>query len=120
MRTTKRVNPLFLSALFLAVWIAGFSVLFSRLDQDTKAEQRTALENALERDITGCYALEGAYPPDLQYLKDHYGLTWDEKLFYVDYRPVAANIRPYYIIISLTEEAGPDRDPAGRDAGGSL
>ena len=73
MRTTRRVNPLFFSALFLAVWIAGFSVL-----------------------------------------------TWDEKLFYVDYRPVAANIRPYYIIISLTEEAGPDRDPAGRDAGGSL
>ena len=82
MRTTKRVNPLFLSALVLAVWIAGFSVLFSRLDQDTKAEQRTALENALERDITGCYALEGAYPPDLQYLKDHYGRKYPPLLYH--------------------------------------
>ena len=120
MKRKKRINTLFLSALLCIVWFASFWALLDHVGRNTAAEQRTALETALERDITGCYALEGAYPPDLQYLKDHYGLTWDERLFYVDYRPVASNIRPYYIIISLTEDAGPDRDSAGRDAGGRL
>ena len=120
MRPKRRINTLFLSALLMVIWIGGFARLLDNVGKSTARELRTALENALERDITGCYALEGAYPPDLQYLRDHYGLTWDESLFFVDYRPVASNIRPYYIIINLTDEAGPDRDFTGRDAGGSL
>ena len=120
MRPKRRINTVFLSALLCVLWIGAFAGLLDRVGKSSVTEQRTALETALERDITGCYALEGAYPPDLQYLKDHYGLTWDESLFYVDYRPVAANIRPYYIIINLTEEAGDGRDSAGRDAGGTL
>lgn len=73
-----------------------------RVVRDSDAERRRALESAVQRDITSCYALEGAYPPDLQYLKDHYGLTWDESRYFVDYRPVASNIRPFYVIIEVS------------------
>ena len=77
-----------------------------RLERESVGEQREALEMALERDITTCYALEGHFPPDLPYLREHYGLMYDETLFYVDYRPYGSNLRPFYIVL--------DREGSGR------
>ena len=88
-----KYKPLF-SLLLAAAVLLCFLRGISQLEENHREEGRQQLEQALRRAAVTCYALEGAYPPDLQYLKDHYGLTWDEKLFYVDYRPVAANIRP--------------------------
>ena len=64
------------------------------------------ITRAMERDITACYALEGMYPPDLEYIRVHYGLTYPESRFYVDYRPIASNIRPDYAVIMLRQEKG--------------
>ena len=61
-------------------------------------EQET-LENAISRDIVQCYALEGMYPPSLSYMEDHYGLTYDKNVFFVDYQPIAANLYPDYTVI---------------------
>ena len=99
-----RVNPIIISALIFIFWIGLFVMFTGRLERESAAEQKEALESALERDITTCYALEGQFPPDLQYLRDHYGLAYDEDLFYVDYRPHGSNIRPFYIVLE-TETA---------------
>ena len=61
-----------------------------------------SLENALNRSITQCYAVEGAYPPSLAYIKEHYGLIYDEELFYVDYQPIGSNIMPDVTIMLKT------------------
>ena len=55
--------------------------------------------------ITNCYALEGFFPPDLQYMEEHYGLSYDKSQFFVDYQPVAANIRPDYFVLLLKEDS---------------
>ena len=60
---------------------------------------RETLENALNRSITYCYAVEGAYPQSLDYLKTNYGITYNEDLFFVDYRISGANIFPDVTII---------------------
>ena len=99
-----RVNHIIISALIFIFWIGLFVMFTGRLERESAAEQKEALESALERDITTCYALEGQFPPDLQYLRDHYGLAYDEDLFYVDYRPHGSNIRPFYIVLE-TETA---------------
>ena len=49
--------------------------------------------------IVYCYATEGTYPESLEDLKAHYGLTYDEDLFFVDYQTVGANIYPDVTII---------------------
>ncbi len=67
----------------------------------TIARQQESLENAINRDIAQCYALEGAYPPSLDYIKEHYGLTYDETTFFVDYQPIAANLYPDVTIILI-------------------
>lgn len=103
-----RINTIFLSVLICALWISAFVVLTNKLENDSAAEQHEALEKALERDITTCYALEGYFPPDLQYLRDHYGLAYDEDRFYVDYRPHGSNIRPFYIVLDRKASEEPE------------
>lgn len=69
------------------------------LSDNTVKRQKEALENAITRNITYCYAVEGTYPESLSYLKEHYGLVYDEERFYVDYRTSGANILPDVTII---------------------
>ncbi|GAA0793341.1 hypothetical protein GCM10008910_08170 [Faecalicatena orotica] len=83
---------------FLLIIILFYQGIQS-LSSSTLRRQKESLENALNRNITYCYAVEGAYPESLDYLKDHYGLTYDESRFYVDYRVSGANILPDVTII---------------------
>ena len=104
-RRHSRGNFILLAGMLLTLlWVWLFTVIAGNLSIRTQSEQRIALETAIDHAIASCYALEGMYPPTLDYMKANYGLTYDEDLFYVTYRPVASNIRPEYFIISLTGE----------------
>lgn len=92
----------------VSLLVCGFVLVLvilaaGRIAGDTSTRQEESLNTALQKDITNCYALEGFYPPDLQYLKDHYGLVYDENAYLVDYQPVGSNIRPTYTIIPLRQ-----------------
>lgn len=65
----------------------------------TAAQQLESLQTALSRSIAQCYAVEGMYPPDLQYLKDHYGLIYDETEFLVDYEAYGSNLMPEVTVL---------------------
>lgn len=71
----------------------------SSISTGTRKRQRESLESALMRSVTHCYALEGMYPASLDYLKENYGLTYDESLFFVDYQTIGSNILPDITII---------------------
>ena len=62
--------------------------------QSNAAEQMAILEKAVNRSITQCYALAGTYPPDMEYLTAHYGLTYDHDQYFIDYQYIGANLRP--------------------------
>lgn len=83
------------SLILLFVFVFGLS----SIQETTVAKQQESLETALMRDITHCYAVEGYYPPSLDYIEEHYGLTYDKELFFVDYQPVGSNMRPSVTII---------------------
>jgi hypothetical protein len=80
---------------FLAVDATGRSSI---------AREQESLENALARDIIQCYAIEGRYPPSLEYLEQHYGLTYDKKTFFIDYMPIAANLYPDVTILLINSD----------------
>lgn len=65
----------------------------------TKEEQKKSLEEAIQRGITQCYAVEGRYPDSLEYLKKEYGIQYDSHDFFVDYQIAGANIAPDITII---------------------
>lgn len=83
---------------FLAVILLFLGGL-SSLSDSTLRRQKESLENAITRSVTYCYAVEGSYPENLDYLKDNYGLIYDEDTFFVDYRVMGANILPDITII---------------------
>lgn len=83
---------------FLAVLIIFIQGL-SSLSDSTMRRQKESLENAITRSVTYCYTVEGAYPENLDYLKDNYGLTYDEEVFFVDYRVIGSNVLPDITII---------------------
>lgn len=65
----------------------------------TKEKQAESLRSALNRSIVHCYCVEGTYPPSLDYLIEHYGLTYDTDDFYIDYQPIGGNLKPDVTII---------------------
>ncbi len=94
--------PAFLS---IAAFIVLFWLFYSGINsvsETSTSKQLESLETALSRSITQCYTVEGAYPPSLSYIKEHYGLTYDENLFYVDYQPIGSNIMPDVTILKRT------------------
>ncbi len=82
----------------IAVFIL-FIYTINHFSDSTILRQKMSLQNALERDIIQCYALEGFYPPSLSYIEENYGLLYDDSLFIVDYRPIGSNIYPDFTII---------------------
>ena len=94
-----RPSRLLLGLLLLSLLLPAAAAAFQSEERADARRGKQALYVALERDISTCYALEGFYPPDLDYLKEHYGLTYDENSFVVEYQPVAGNIRPDVTIL---------------------
>lgn len=84
--------------LFITLFVLFF-VSVNRVGQTSIEKQKESLDIAIHRDIVHCYAVEGVYPPSLDYLKEHYGLTYNEDMFFVDYQPIGSNILPDYTII---------------------
>lgn len=77
-----------------------FLITLNSVDHSTLERQKDSLQHAIDRDIIHCYAIEGFYPPSLAYMEEHYGLTYNKDLFFVDYQPVASNLRPEVTILT--------------------
>ncbi|MBR5798969.1 MAG: hypothetical protein IKY23_02805 [Lachnospiraceae bacterium] len=88
----------FLYVIFPVILIV-FLLAIGSLRETTITKQQESLESALMRDIAHCYAVEGFYPPSLDYIEEHYGLTYNKKLFFVDYQPIGSNMRPNVTIL---------------------
>ena len=89
--------------------ILAFIVLFvlflqgiGSVSESTLSKQQESLETALERSISQCYAVEGSYPPSLEYLKQHYGLLYDEDSFFIDYEYYGGNLLPEVTVLRRT------------------
>lgn len=88
--------------------VASFLLVFSLfmygisdLGENSVDQQKQSLERALHRSATQCYALEGYYPPSLDYLMENYPITYDDELFKIDYQPVASNLMPDITVLFL-------------------
>lgn len=93
------LHTLIISVVVSASLIILLAIMSGRIQSSSESEQQVILENAVSRSITQCYALDGAYPPDINYLVEHYGLTYDSSQYFIDYQYIGANIPPDVTII---------------------
>lgn len=70
------------------------SLLAGRMGRRTQEQQAALLKDAITRAAISCYAIEGRYPRDLQYIIDNYGVIVNSADFIVSYEAYAGNLMP--------------------------
>lgn len=89
----------------LAVGILLFFLAsVNNLDNGKREEGKEQLEQALKRCAVTCYATEGIYPPDVEYMKEHYGIQIDEERYLVRYEIFAENLMPDITVVEKRDE----------------
>lgn len=87
------LRGLMLPCAAVAVLLAFMSAL-GNLESGREGEDIRQLQEVLKQGCVSCYAAEGIYPPDLEYLKEHYGIQIDEEKYTVNYNRFAQNLMP--------------------------
>ena len=93
-RAKRGKRGLIVSAAVCAVSGAAFALSVSGVSGSMEAQQTQVLERAIEKAVVTCYAIEGQYPPTLDYILEHYGVMIDEERYDVLYDVFAQNIMP--------------------------
>ena len=89
----------------LAVVILLFFLsALNNLKTGNSEEGKLQLEQALQRCAVTCYATEGIYPPDVDYMKEHYGIQIDESKYLVRYEVFAENLMPEITVLVRKNE----------------
>ena len=92
---------IFLPLMTFAVVFVFVMMGIRSMDDTMNGQEMKRLEDSIIKSSVQCYALEGHYPESLQYLKDNYGVTYDEDQYMVDYQIYGANMLPNIKIMPL-------------------
>ena len=84
--------------LFLAAAAAFGAGSLGFLNRNGQRSQET-LRKAITRACIQCYAIEGRYPPSVEYLEENYGIQIDHDKYNVFYDGFASNIMPDITVI---------------------
>lgn len=94
----------------LAVPVLIFAVVLcflnslSDVNEGRKNEEKQQIEAAVKKAAVACYASEGVYPPDIEYIKNNYGILVDSDSFVVKYEFIGSNIIPDITVLDLYDE----------------
>jgi hypothetical protein len=94
MRASFKMAGTLLAILFSLLVLLWAWQSLTGLDMRSREAGRAVAKEAIERAVMQCYALEGSYPPNLDYLVKNYGLIIDQKRYVYLYETVAGNIHP--------------------------
>lgn len=81
------------------LFLTGTSSFLGR----ARTEGAETLRKAITRACVQCYAIEGRYPPSMEYLAQRYGVQIDESQYYVFYSGFASNLMPDITVIPVEE-----------------
>ncbi|MBN2559054.1 MAG: hypothetical protein JXB33_09905 [Clostridia bacterium] len=101
-KAISRILPL---AIVFAV-VAAVIVSLPSFGRESGYIRADAVEDTIRKYVIQCYALEGSYPPGLDYLAKNYGLILDDGRYVYYYDAFAANIMPDIEVYSRREEKG--------------
>ena len=87
--------------LLMVLLLAGVWLVVSRLSNTQSSAQTQFVEDAVRNAALTCYAVEGAYPDDLDYLRENYGLAYDQSRYYVTYDAFASNLVPDIFVVEV-------------------
>ena len=80
--------------LLMLLLLGGTWAVVSRLGTTSGEAQTQFVTDAVHNAALTCYAVEGAYPDDLEYLRENYQLAYNEDQYFVTYEAFASNRIP--------------------------
>ena len=89
-----------MAALLIGVW-----GLVTRVDHAEHTAQTQFVYDAVQNAALTCYAVEGAYPANLDYLRENYGLAYDQSRYIVRYSTFASNLVPDIFVVEMEANA---------------
>ena len=87
--------------LLMALLLGGAWLLITRLGNKSGTAQTEFVTDAVHNAALTCYAVEGAYPTSLEYLRAHYGLAYDQDRYMVRYESFGSNLMPDISVIEV-------------------
>lgn len=94
-----------LSILMLIVILTVYTMFgINKFYLNSGEQEALQIKKIIQSESVQCYALEGAYPPDLEYLVKNYGLILNHKRYYYDYTIFASNISPQIEVLPIGKE----------------
>ena len=91
--------------LLMILVLCGVWLLVTRVGSSSGAAQTEFVTEAVHNAALTCYAVEGAYPDDLEYLRENYGLAYDQSRYMVSYDAFAANQVPTIFVTEVEADA---------------
>lgn len=83
-----------------AIFLISMNAYTSYVNEKTLEQQKEILQNAVKNALRTCYAIEGKYPDDIQYLIDNYALRVNEDRFHIYFDSFAENVMPDVRVIA--------------------
>lgn len=81
------------------LWTGLIDAGNANVKQDVSRVQESVKKAAIE-----CYSVEGRFPEEIQYLKDHYGLYLNEEAYFISYEWQAENLMPNIYVYRKGQE----------------
>lgn len=93
-----------ISVAAMAAAVAVFAFAMMNFAGRTGSREEETLKKAVTRASVQCYAIEGRYPPNVEYLEENYGVQINRKKYNVFYDGFASNVMPQINIIPIEEQ----------------
>lgn len=101
-KATQRQNML-LSVLLFGIILIIVTVGSFVIIRTAESDQMANTKRNIDRAIVHCYALEGQYPPSVEYLEKNYGIVVNHEKYYINYDVFASNVYPTVQIFRKTD-----------------
>lgn len=92
---------LVLALIVFAVLLLGVYLLVNKVGSASGQAETELVRDAVRSAVLTCYAVEGAYPTNINYLKEYYGLAYNEEAYKVLYDSFASNVMPSIIVFEI-------------------
>lgn len=101
----KEIRSMLISVVICVLLIIFLFQGLNNVSSSSQNERLQVAEQAVRRSVVQCYALEGRYPANLEYLADNYGLILDYDSFVYHYAPIAGNLMPQISVFTKDKVA---------------
>ena len=92
-----------LAVLVFGAVILAFCLILGSVNTAGEGAETELVRDAVRSAAVTCYGVEGFYPASVEYLRQNYGLAYDEDQYAVFYDAFASNIMPTIRVVPKGE-----------------